>query len=72
MPAPKGTGLVAQQELRKILGLAGIKDIYTKKKGKTRTGINIVKACFNALKKLNNIKIKEEEFNNLGVIEGKK
>ena len=37
IPAPQGTGLVAGGELKKILKLAGIKDIYTSKKGSTKT-----------------------------------
>ncbi len=55
MPAPKGTGLVADGECQKLLRLAGIKDIYTKSFGQSRTKINMLKACFNALKKLNEI-----------------
>lgn len=53
MPAPKGTGLVADNECKKIFRLAGIKDIYTKSFGQTRTKINMIKACVEALKKLN-------------------
>lgn len=53
MPAPKGTGLVADSECRKLLKLAGIKDIYTRSFGQTRTKINMLKACFEALKNLN-------------------
>jgi len=34
IPAPQGTGLVAADELKKVLKLAGIKDIYTKTFGK--------------------------------------
>ena len=51
IPAPQGTGLVAAGELKKVLKLAGIKDIYTKTFGKQRTTFNLVEACFNALKK---------------------
>ena len=57
MPAPQGTGLVANDELKKILRLAGIKDIYTQTAGKTRTTINTVKACVQALDKLSEIKV---------------
>ncbi len=53
IPAPQGTGLVASSELKKILKLAGIKDIYSKTFGKKRTTFNLIKACFNALKKTN-------------------
>ena len=51
MPAPKGTGLVIEDECKKILSFAGIKDIYTRTSGQTRTKINLAKACFWALKK---------------------
>ncbi len=53
IPAPQGTGLVAGGELKKILKLAGIKDVYTKTYGKIRTTFNLVGACFEALKKTN-------------------
>jgi small subunit ribosomal protein S5 len=51
MPAPKGTGLVIEDECKKILAFAGVKDIYSKTFGQTRTKINLAKACFEALKK---------------------
>lgn len=53
MPAPKGTGLVIENECKKILMLAGIKDIYSKTFGQTRTKFNLAKATINALEKLN-------------------
>jgi len=53
IPAPKGTGLVIDGECRKILKLAGIKDIYSRSYGQTRTKLNFAKACVEALKKLN-------------------
>jgi len=53
VPAPQGTGLVAASELKKVLQLVGIKDIYTKTFGKKRTTFNLVKACIDALKKTN-------------------
>ncbi len=52
MPAPKGAGLVIEKECQRLLQLAGIKDIYSKKLGKSRTKLNLIKACFNALKNL--------------------
>ena len=57
IPAPQGTGLVTGDELKKILKLAGIKDIYSKTFGPTRTTINTAKACLNALKKLSEVKL---------------
>lgn len=56
MPAPKGTGLVIEDECKKILRFAGIKDVYSRTFGQTRTKINLAKACFEALKKTSNTK----------------
>ncbi len=56
MPAPKGTGLRIESECKKILELAGIKDIYSKTFGQTRSRLNLIKACFEALKQLSKIK----------------
>lgn len=52
-PAPQGSGLVVGDEVKKILKLAGIKDIYGRSAGKTRTTMNVGKACINALENLN-------------------
>jgi len=52
IPAPQGTGLVIGDECKKILRLAGIKDIYSQSYGQTRTTINFIRACMNALRKL--------------------
>ena len=51
IPASQGTGLVVGSELKKVLKLAGIKDVYSRASGKKRTTINLVKACIDALKK---------------------
>ncbi len=52
MPAPKGVGLVASDEAKKILRLAGIKDVWVKTYGNTSMRINLIRAIFNALKNL--------------------
>jgi small subunit ribosomal protein S5 len=52
MPAPKGVGLVATEEAKKIFRLAGIKDIWMKSRGHTSNRINFIYAIFDALKKL--------------------
>ena len=49
MPAAQGTGLVIGDECKKILRLAGVKDIYSVTNGKIRTTINLAKACMMAL-----------------------
>lgn len=51
MPAPKGTGLAVEGELKKILKLAGYKDVWSKVKGQSRRKQNLVAACVSALKK---------------------
>ncbi len=53
IPAPQGTGLVIGDECKKILRVAGIKDVYSATSGQKRTTINLARACFNALKKTN-------------------
>lgn len=59
LPAPKGVGLVVNNEIKKMMNLAGIKDIWCKSRGKTSSRINTIKAVFDALKKLD--KFKEQE-----------
>jgi small subunit ribosomal protein S5 len=53
IPAPQGTGLVVANELKKILKLAGVKDVYSKTFGKRRTTFNLAKACIAALEQTN-------------------
>ena len=55
IPAPQGTGLVVTDELKKILKMAGIKDVYSRTTGKKRTTFNLIKACIDALKKTNKV-----------------
>ena len=55
MPAPQGTGLVINDELKKILRAAGIKDVYSKCSGKIRTTFNAGKACVAALNQIGEI-----------------
>lgn len=70
MPAPKGTGLNVQTECQKILRLAGIKDIRSITFGQTRTSINLVRACMNALKNLMGTKVNPNNYRVLGITEG--
>ncbi len=52
LPAPKGVGLVADNESKKLLRMAGIKDIWVKTFGNTANRINLMYAVFDALKRL--------------------
>lgn len=70
MPAPKGAGLRAAEECRKIFALAGVKDVWSKTFGQTRTTINLAAACFEALKKLGERKVQAGNAESLGMSEG--
>jgi small subunit ribosomal protein S2e len=49
IPAPRGTGIVAARVPKKVLQMAGLKDVYTSARGSTRTLGNFVKATYNAI-----------------------
>ncbi|MBR9677649.1 30S ribosomal protein S5 [Candidatus Woesearchaeota archaeon] len=70
MPAPKGTGLVCEKELQKVLRFAGITDVWSKTEGRSRTKLNLLMACFKALKKLSQVKVPQKAALTIGMIEG--
>jgi len=49
-PAPRGLGVSSGGTAKKVLELAGIKDVWTRSSGQTRTTINFARATFEALK----------------------
>ncbi|MBT3940754.1 30S ribosomal protein S5 [Candidatus Woesearchaeota archaeon] len=49
MPAPKGTGLVIDDEIKKIFRLAGIRDVWCKTRGQSKQKMNFVAAAMEAL-----------------------
>jgi small subunit ribosomal protein S5 len=55
-PAPQGIGLVTGDIAKKVLGLAGIRDVWGFSAGETRTTINFAKATFNALMETNMVR----------------
>lgn len=71
IPAPKGTGLKVEKECQKILKLAGIKDVWSKTEGQTRSKLNVMYACFNSLKKLMQFKINQKNADSLHIVEGR-
>lgn len=71
MPAPKGTGLKLQSECQKMLACAGIKDVWSKTIGQTRSSGNLAQACFMALKSLTATKVNQKNIEELGLQEGK-
>ena len=70
MPAPKGTGLRIEKECQKMMKLAGIKDVWSRTEGQTRSKLNLLYACFGALKKLIEVKITQKNIDELNIIEG--
>lgn len=49
IPAPRGLGLAAGNTARKVMEMAGIKDVWTRTEGSTRTTLNFAKATYDAL-----------------------
>ena len=72
MPAPKGTGLVIEAELKKMFELAGIKDVWSKTYGSTKNKINLMKAGFEALKQLQKMRLTPEMMKGRGIKDGDK
>jgi small subunit ribosomal protein S5 len=56
MPAPRGLGIAAGSTAKKVMEMAGIKDIWTRTAGSTRTTLNFAMATYNAL--LNTITVR--------------
>jgi small subunit ribosomal protein S5 len=71
LPAPRGVGLVAGNVAKAVLGLAGIKDIWTKTFGDTRTTYNFAIATFDSLNNLNCVGYLPEHKKTLGINEGR-
>ncbi len=55
-PAPRGVGIVANATSKKVLELAGVQDVWSFAKGRTRNKLNMVLATIDALGKLNVLK----------------
>lgn len=70
IPAPKGVGLCVENECKRLLSFAGIKDVWSKSFGQTRSKTNMIYACFTALRQLTKIKA-WQELRHLGIVEGK-
>lgn len=70
MPAPKGTGLVVEAELKKMLELAGIKDVWSRTFGSTKNKTNLMQAGFNALKELQKMRLMPSVIEGRNIKEG--
>ncbi|EHK00536.1 30S ribosomal protein S5P [Candidatus Haloredivivus sp. G17] len=60
-PAPRGTGLACSDEVKKIMELAGIENVWVQTRGTTQTRENLTRATFKALEKLSNMKTRDEQ-----------
>lgn len=60
LPAPKGTGIVAGKTARKVLALAGVKDVWSHTTGDTRTVVNFARATLDALGKTRKMRLVKE------------
>ena len=58
LPAPRGIGLAVDDETKKILKLAGIKDVWGSTLGDTGTRMNLIQAVNDALMNLHHYRIK--------------
>ncbi len=58
-PAPKGTGIVANPVIKKILQMAGIKDVWTKAFGRVENRLNTSYATLEAIKNLHKMRLSE-------------
>ncbi|MCA9497291.1 MAG: 30S ribosomal protein S5, partial [Nanoarchaeota archaeon] len=72
IPAPVGTGLVVEGELKKMLELAGIKDVWSKTFGSTKNKVNLMKAGFNALANLQKVRLTPQVALGRGLKDGDK
>ena len=59
-PAPKGVGLVAGDNIKSVLELAGIKDVWSKTRGATDTTLNFARAAIDALAQASRVKLSDE------------
>ncbi len=57
-PAPRGLGLASGGTAKKVLEMAGIKDVWARAEGETRTTLNFAKATYDALMKTTTMKVK--------------
>ncbi|HDD31155.1 MAG TPA: 30S ribosomal protein S5 [Thermococcus litoralis] len=71
MPGPRGLGLVIGDVGKKILSLAGVKDVWSQTLGETRTTVNFAKAVFEALYNTNSIAVKPEMIERYGIVVGR-
>ncbi|NMC77074.1 MAG: 30S ribosomal protein S5 [Candidatus Methanofastidiosa archaeon] len=70
IPAPNGLGLAVGGVGKKILALAGIKDVWSKTDGQTQTTVNFANAVMDALYQTNTISAQERDIKAIGIVTG--
>ena len=55
-PAPRGLGVVASSPVKKMLELAGVKDLWSFSRGRTRAKYNVLMATYRALLNIEGMK----------------
>lgn len=70
IPAPNGLGLAVGGVGKKILGLAGIKDVWSKTDGQTQTTVNFANAVMDALYQTNTMSAQERDIKVIGIVTG--
>ncbi len=50
VPGPRGLGIVASENVKTVIRMAGIKDCWTRTRGSTRTTPSLIYAVYNALR----------------------
>ncbi len=58
-PAPRGLGIASGATAKKVLEMAGIRDVWTRSWGTTRTTLNFAKATYDALRNTTTMRIVE-------------
>ena len=58
LPAPRGLGLAAGTAATQVLQKAGIRDVWTRTSGQTRTTINFARATHDALRQISLVKVR--------------
>lgn len=56
-PAPNGTGLVVGKHIQDVFRFAGITDVWGRTTGSSDTKLNYVRAAYNALERLNQVRM---------------
>ena len=62
--------MCVEKECQVVLRLAGISDIWSRARGKTRVKYNLVQACIEALRQTVEMKTFSKDNDKLGIVEG--